>query len=154
MHDHEGEFGRDRWARLRFAIVGPLLAAPPARRALRAALGRLAAQSWRHPSTRVPVRFAFPTIERWYYAARNATHDNMVGAQFRQPAINLGAHQRGIAEQLEDRLPEERLHHVLPDRTIDTAAAFRGSIGVGARTSIIIGVSRRRVVRVEHRQSA
>jgi transposase InsO family protein len=75
MNDHEGEFGRDRWARLRFAIVGPVLAAPPARRALRAALGRLAAQSWRHPSTRAPVRFAFSTIERWYYAARNATRD-------------------------------------------------------------------------------
>jgi transposase InsO family protein len=75
MNHHEAESGRDRWARLRFAIVGPLLAAPPARRALRAALGRLAAQSWRHPSTRAPVSFAFPTIERWYYAARNATRD-------------------------------------------------------------------------------
>ena len=75
MNDHEAECGRDRWARLRFAIVGPLLAAPPARRALRAALGRLAAQSWRHPITRAPVSFAFSTIERWYYAARNATRD-------------------------------------------------------------------------------
>jgi putative transposase len=75
MNDHEGEFGRDRWARLRFAIVGPVLAAPPARRALRAALARLATQSWRHPSTRAPVSFAFSTIERWYYAARNATRD-------------------------------------------------------------------------------
>ncbi|MBI1847250.1 MAG: DDE-type integrase/transposase/recombinase [Candidatus Rokubacteria bacterium] len=75
MHDHEAESGRDGWARLRFAIVGPLLAAPPARGALRAALERLAAQSWRHPSTRTPVSFAFPTIERWYYAARNATRD-------------------------------------------------------------------------------
>ena len=76
---------------------------------------------------------------------------DMVGAQLRQPAINLGADQRGIAEQLDDRLPDERLHHVLPDWTIDTAAASRGSIGVGARTSIR-GASRRRVVRVEHRQ--
>jgi hypothetical protein len=33
----------------------------------------------------------------------------MVGAQLRQPAINLGAGQRGIAEQLDDRLPDERL---------------------------------------------
>ena len=38
-------------------------------------MGRLAAQSWRHPSTRAPVTFAFSTIERWYYAARNATRD-------------------------------------------------------------------------------
>lgn len=75
MNDHEAESGREGWARLRFAIVGPLLAAPPAPRALRAALGRLAGQSWRHPSTRGPVHFAFSTIERWYYAARNATRD-------------------------------------------------------------------------------
>jgi transposase InsO family protein len=75
MNDPEAESGRDRWARLRFAIVGRLLAAPPARGTLRAALGRLAAQSWRHPITRAPVSFAFPTIERWYYAARNATRD-------------------------------------------------------------------------------
>lgn len=75
MNDHAAESGRDRWARLRFAIVGRLLAAPPARGALRATLGRLAAQSWRHPITRAPVGFAVPTIERWYYAARNATHD-------------------------------------------------------------------------------
>jgi hypothetical protein len=35
---------RDRWARLRFAIVGPLLVAPPAPGELRAALGALAAR--------------------------------------------------------------------------------------------------------------
>jgi transposase InsO family protein len=67
--------GRDGWARLRFAVVGPLLAAPPERGALRGALARLAAQTWRHPITRAPISFAFPTIERWYYAARKATRD-------------------------------------------------------------------------------
>jgi hypothetical protein len=60
---------------LRFAIVGPLLAAPARWGALRAALQRLAAQSWRHPVSRHPTSFAFPTIERWYYAARNAARD-------------------------------------------------------------------------------
>jgi putative transposase len=75
MSDLEGDSGRDRWARLRFAIVGPLLASPPTRGVLRAALERLAAQNWRHPITRAPVHFAFPTIERWYYTARQATRD-------------------------------------------------------------------------------
>jgi putative transposase len=75
MNDPETDAGRDRWARLRFVIGGPLLAAPPRRGALRAALARLAAQSWRHPVTREAIRFAFPTIERWYYAARNAARD-------------------------------------------------------------------------------
>ena len=55
--------------------MGRLLAAPPARGALRATLERLATQTWRHPITRAPVGFAGSTIERWYYAARNARHD-------------------------------------------------------------------------------
>jgi hypothetical protein len=47
----------ERWARLRFSIIGALLAAPPAKGALRAALQQLAAREWRHPSTGAPVRF-------------------------------------------------------------------------------------------------
>jgi transposase InsO family protein len=62
----------DRWARLRFAIIGPLLAAPPAPGALRQALQALAAQDWKHPVTGAVVRFSFATLERWYYAARQA----------------------------------------------------------------------------------
>lgn len=63
---------RDRWARLRFAIIGPLLAAPPAAGELRAALNALAAKTWRHPFTGLEIRFGVSTIERWLYAARKA----------------------------------------------------------------------------------
>lgn len=63
---------RDRWARLRFSIIGPLLAAPPEAGALHAALAALAAKTWRHPLTGCDVRFGLSTIERWYYAARTA----------------------------------------------------------------------------------
>ncbi len=63
---------RDRWARLRFSIIGPLLAAPPAAGELRAALASLAATAWRHPVSGLDVRFGASTIERWYYAARAA----------------------------------------------------------------------------------
>lgn len=63
---------RDRWARLRFAIIGPLLAAPPAPGALQAALAILAATSWRHPVSGLDVVFGVSTLERWYYAARHA----------------------------------------------------------------------------------
>ena len=62
----------DRWARLRFAIIGPLLAAPPARGELQQALRELAAKSWRHPVTGVAVQFSVPTVERWFYAARSS----------------------------------------------------------------------------------
>ncbi len=37
---------RDRWARLRFAIIGPLLAAPPEAGALRATITALASRTW------------------------------------------------------------------------------------------------------------
>ncbi len=62
----------DRWARLRFTIIGQLLAAPPARGKLQGALKALAQKSWRHPVNGTAIRFSFPTLERWYYAARHA----------------------------------------------------------------------------------
>lgn len=63
---------RDRWARLRFLVIGPLLAAPPAPRQLGAAFIALAAKTWRHPVSGLDVRFGASTIERWYYKARRA----------------------------------------------------------------------------------
>lgn len=63
---------RDRWARLRFSIIGPLLAAPPAPKELYAALQVLAAKSWRHPVSGLDICFAASTMERWYYIARRA----------------------------------------------------------------------------------
>jgi transposase InsO family protein len=65
----------ERWARLRFSIIGALLAAPPAKGELSAALRQLAAREWRHPSTGAPVRFSVSTLERWYYRSRNEQHD-------------------------------------------------------------------------------
>src|SRR5438477_1960505 len=64
-----------RWAHLRFSIIGPLLAAPPARGELEAELGRLAAKEWLHPVTARPARFGISTIQRWYYAARREKVD-------------------------------------------------------------------------------
>jgi transposase InsO family protein len=63
---------RDRWARLRYAIIGPLLAAPPADGELSAALNVLAEKTWRHPFTGLDMRFGCSTLERWYYAAKKA----------------------------------------------------------------------------------
>jgi transposase InsO family protein len=58
---------------LRFAIIGPLLAAPPEKGELHAALSALAAKSYRHPLTGLEVRFGCSTLERWYYAAKRAS---------------------------------------------------------------------------------
>jgi transposase InsO family protein len=63
---------RDRWARLRFSIIGALLAAPPDPGELQTALGLLATKTWRHPASGLDVSFGLSTLERWYYAARRA----------------------------------------------------------------------------------
>ena len=75
MSHQEQARPHDRWAHLRFAIVGPLLAAPPAQGELKSELERLAAKEWLHPILERPARFALSTIERWYYAARAAKAD-------------------------------------------------------------------------------
>ena len=59
-----------RWARLRFAIIGPLLASPPTVRQLQQAFRELSNREWIHPNTGLPIRFGASTIERWFYAAR------------------------------------------------------------------------------------
>lgn len=69
-----GDNDPQRWARLRFAVVGPLLAAPPPAGELQQALRELSQRYWLHPNTGLPVRFGVSTIERWYYKAKS-THD-------------------------------------------------------------------------------
>ena len=56
-------------------MVGTLLAAPPQKGELQAALTALAERVWQHPIRHEPVRFARSTLERWYYQARNAPVD-------------------------------------------------------------------------------
>src|SRR6516164_7101810 len=65
----------ERWARFRFSVIGPLLAAPPDRGELQEQLKSLAAKKWHHPITGQRVQFGQSTIERWFYTARNAKRD-------------------------------------------------------------------------------
>lgn len=78
-----------RWAHVRFSIIGPLLAAPPLRGELQAELERLAAKEWLHPVTGQPARFGVSTIQRWYYAARREQSDP-VGALRRKIRSDAG----------------------------------------------------------------
>jgi len=83
----------DRWARLRFTIIGHLLAAPPPKGKLRGELHALAQNNWRHPVDGTTIRFSFSTLERWYYATRKA----------RDPVAILRRHTRhdaGVFRQL------------------------------------------------------
>lgn len=98
----------ERWAQLRFSIVGPLLAAPPQKGALRAALEELAAKPWRHPVSGQPVRFGFSTIERWYHQARQAK--NPVGSLQRKIRADAGQ-QASVSEPLREAISTLRKDH-------------------------------------------
>ena len=65
----------EQWARFRFSVIGPLLAAPPERGDLQEQLKSLAAKKWRHPISGQRVQFGLSTIERWFYTARNQKKD-------------------------------------------------------------------------------
>jgi putative transposase len=100
---------RDRWARLRFSIIGPLLAAPPQPGELRAALAALSAKTWRHPTTAMPVSFGLSTIERWFYAARRATLDPVAVLKTRVRADS--GQQRVLAPALIETLSAQYREH-------------------------------------------
>jgi hypothetical protein len=63
----------ERWAHFRFSVIGPLLAAPPARGELQHQLKALAAKKWRHPLSGAWIAPGRSTIEHWCYKALRAT---------------------------------------------------------------------------------
>jgi putative transposase len=79
----------DLWARLRFAIIGHLLAEPPAEGDLQIALRDLSLRQWRHPISGRLVAFGFSTIQRWYYKALRERRDP-VGVLRRKPRRDAG----------------------------------------------------------------
>src|SRR3990172_13196512 len=102
--DEGGGRRHDRWAHLRFAVIGALLAATPTKGALQTALTALAAREWQHPIRGGPVRFAFSALERWYYHARHAATDPVGRLRRRlrrdagqQPAIGARLREAGRA---------------------------------------------------------
>lgn len=89
MNDKSHESARMKWARFRFTIVGPLLSCPPDPGDLREHLETLASRRWEHPTTRESLRYGASTIERWYYAAKNAT-TNPIDALARKVPSHAG----------------------------------------------------------------
>jgi len=89
MTDKHKPTVHQRWALLRFSVVGSLLAAPPAHSELQLELERLAAKSWEHAVTGKPTRFGLSTIQRWYYLAKAARTDP-VGVLRRKVRKDLG----------------------------------------------------------------
>jgi putative transposase len=75
MSDRRKVSVHERWALVRFSVVGPLLASPPARGDLSVEIEKLAERRWLHPVTGKPTGFGASTIERWYYQARREKTD-------------------------------------------------------------------------------
>lgn len=113
-----GQRVHERWAHLRFSVVGHLLAAPPPRGELAAAIMALTERTWRHPTTGEPTRFGFSTIERWYYRALKEKNDP-VGSLRRklradagqQPAMSSAVRQAIIAQYAAHKSWSAQLHH-------------------------------------------
>jgi hypothetical protein len=89
-NDDHAPSARVRWARLRFQILGPLMAAPADDGELKARIEALAARPWRHPTTGETIRFSFKTLERWWYVARGA--DDPLAALARKVPSHAGTH--------------------------------------------------------------
>jgi len=89
----------DRWARLRFAIIGPLLAAPPPRGELHQKLLDLSNCRWKHPVNGTDIHFSVASIERWFYASRLAA--DPVAALRRQRRSDAGRARRLTALQIQ-----------------------------------------------------
>ena len=88
---------RDQWARFRFSVIGPLLAAPPACGELQQALQELAAGEYQHPLSKRPITLGVSTIERWYYRAR--LERDPVAALRNQVRSDAGGHPSVSAAQ-------------------------------------------------------
>jgi hypothetical protein len=97
------------WARFRFSVIGPLLAAPPRWGELDSELRRLAQKLWRHPISGDDRRFAFSTIQRWYLRARSARTDP-VGELKRKTRSDAGAH-RSLSPPLRRQLRSQYQKH-------------------------------------------
>jgi transposase InsO family protein len=118
MADKPGSRVHERWARLRFSVIGQLLAAPPEKGALRAALEELAAREWRHPSGGVPVRFGVSTLERWFYRARNERQDPVAVLRRKrrqdageQASMTTALRQALLAQYAAHKSWSAKLHH-------------------------------------------
>jgi transposase InsO family protein len=99
---------RERWARLRFAIIGPLLAAPPANGDLQTALKELSRRTWQHPITGAPITFGTSTLERWYYITKRAA--DPVASLKNQPRQKTG-HASLLAPQVIEAIDAQYRAH-------------------------------------------
>ena len=161
MGRDNGKGDRDGWARLRFAVVGPLLASPPPKGRLRAELERLARQSWEHPTSGGQVQFSASTIERWYYQARSA-HQDPVKALRRRARTDVGRARKmsplliaALRDQYRDHPSwSVQLHHDHLQAQVEAEPSLRPMPSYATLTRVMrsLGLERRRRSRQRKRE--
>ena len=109
----------ERWAHFRFSVIGPLLAAPPAKGQLQAQLQELATQKWRHPISKEWVVLGRSTIERWYYQALRSKTGPVEALQ-RKTRSDHGHHPSVSAQLVELLTQQHRQHPVGVTNSIST----------------------------------
>jgi putative transposase len=107
LDDGEAASKHERWAHLRFLVIGKLLLHPPPKGKLLEALRALSEQAWPHPETGEPTTFSVSTLQRWFRAARGKA--NATSVLRRKVRKDLGiqhslneAAQRELREQYAD----------------------------------------------------
>lgn len=108
MADDKKRHGDPRWGRFRTGVIGHLLAAPPEKGELGAALAELASRDWVHPISGERTRFGQSSIERWYYEARHA--QDPVGALSRKVREDAGSF-RAVSARLMVLLERQHREH-------------------------------------------
>ncbi len=117
MKSKNEKSSREKWAHFRFSVIGPLLAAPPFKGQLRKELQELSNKVYQHPITGASTKFGLSTIERWYYATRNA-RDPVAKLMNRRrrdagehPSLGLSVRQAFRGQYQEHKSWSYRLHH-------------------------------------------
>ena len=96
-------------ARLRFSVVGHLLAAPPPEGDLRFELRALSERAWIDPKTNLPRVYSFKTIQRWYYKALAAGVDPV--SDLRNKRRKDTGHSPIITEKIGEDIRQIRRDH-------------------------------------------
>ncbi|HEY2514184.1 MAG TPA: IS481 family transposase [Polyangiaceae bacterium] len=106
--DQDGVPARVRWARMRFSIIGQLLASPPEPGEVAGRIAELAATPWRHPTTGEVMHLSAKTIERMYYAVRGEA--DPIRALERKVPKHAGTHPR-VSPELEEAITTQYREH-------------------------------------------
>jgi len=90
---------RQKLARFRLEIIGPLLSAPPEKGQLQKELEEIAGRQYFHPIEKIWTQYGVSTIERWYYRAQNA--DDPIEALSRKIRDDAGKNYAMSRQQLD-----------------------------------------------------